>query len=226
MFIDEITQDEGWATKIKYLIDSGKIGANDLLVVTGSSSVDPKAGGERLPGRFVEGHEYLLYPYSFRDSSQSPAPQSGIINFDMKAAKKLHLNENLRKKFIQYIKNGGLPSVWNIERELARERYARWIEGMMSKHHRSIIYSKELLAKLVNKTVFDFLGLARETSIRSHHTVEDYVSFFEAGMLGKLIYNYSFAINGPDTKKEKKFVFLDPFFCRDILFAERRVSCG
>jgi len=223
MFIDEVTQDDRWSTKIKYLVDTGKIAEKDLLIATGSSSIDLKAGAERLPGRYIEGNEYLFYPYSFRDVSDVDIPRCGISDFDYKTAETVYLNEKLRVGFVQYIKNGGLPGVWNIERELAKERYARWIEGVLSKHKRSTIYARELLAKLGEKTVFDFLGLAKETSIGSHHTVEEYLSFFEAGMIGKLVYNYSLAINGPDPKKEKKFVFLDPFLS-EIFYSKREES--
>lgn len=211
IFLDEVTTNEKWATKLKYLIDSGKISNNDVVVITGSSSIDLKSGAERLPGRSIEGREYFFYPYSFRDYTEKNIPYSDLVKFDLASAKKLHLNEELRAAFVQYIKNGGFPPVWNTDRELAKERYARWIEGTVSKSKKSIIYARELLTKLNEKTVFDFLGLARETSIKSHHTVEDYLSFFEAGMFGKLIYNYSLAINAPDPKKEKKFIFLDRF---------------
>jgi predicted AAA+ superfamily ATPase len=220
MFLDEVTGDGLWATKIKYLIDSGKITDKDLVVATGSSSIDLKAGAERLPGRHVEGREYLFYPYSFRDYTGSDAPACGILDFDINVAKKLHLDEGIRADFFQYIRNGGLPSVWNTEHELAKERYARWIEGMVSKARKSVLYARELLTKLPEKSTFDFSGLAKETSIKSHHTVEDYLSFFEAGMIGKLLYNYSLATNNPDPKKEKKFVFLDPFICQ--IFSEKR----
>jgi hypothetical protein len=220
MFLDEITNDEKWATKIKYLIDSGKIGERDTIVVTGSSSIDLRAGGERLPGRLVEGNEYLFYPYSFRDYAANDLPSCGLLDFDVNSAKKIHLSEKLKRSFITYLGNGGFPPVWNTERELARERYARWIEGMVSRARKSTIYSRELLARLGEKTVFDFLGLSKETSIKSHHTVEEYISFFEAGMIGKLVYNYSLAINGPDPKKEKKFIFLDRFICE--LFSPKR----
>lgn len=220
IFLDEITIDPKWATKIKYLIDIGKITKNDTVVITGSSSLDLKEGAERLPGRFIEGNEYLFYPYSFRDYIKKDLPSASILNFDIEVAKKLYLNEEIRRSFTTYIKNGGLPPVWNIDRELARERYARWMEGMISRAKKSTIYSRELLEKLGKKTVFDFLGLSKETSIKSHHTVEEYLSFFEACMIGKVLYNYNLAINGPDPKKEKKFIFLDRFISE--LFYEAR----
>ena len=220
MFLDEITNDEKWSTKIKYLIDSGKITDKDTIVATGSSSIDLKSGGERLPGRLVEGKEYLFYPYSFRDYAARDKASCGLLDFDIESAKKIHLSETLKHSFITYLGNGGFPPVWNTERELARERYARWIEGMVSKARKSTIYARELLTSLGEKTVFDFMGLSKETSIKSHHTVEDYISFFEAGMIGKLVYNYSLALNGPDPKKEKKFVFLDRFICE--LFSPKR----
>lgn len=220
LLIDEATEDHGWATKIKYFVDSGKIKEGDLVVVTGSSSVDLKAGADRLPGRGIEGNEYLFFPYSFRDFFPSNLPACGLHDFDEKAARELSLDPQSSIMFAKFIANGGLPSVWNTERELARERYARWIEGLVAKNNRSILYARELLAKLAEKTTFDFIGLARETSISSHHTVASFLSFFEAGMLGKLIYNYNLATSSPDPKKEKKFVFIDPFISE--IFSRKR----
>ena len=46
MIIDEATEDAKWATKIKYLVDAGKISDKDLLIITGSSSIDLKQGGK------------------------------------------------------------------------------------------------------------------------------------------------------------------------------------
>jgi predicted AAA+ superfamily ATPase len=143
-----------------------------------------------------------------------------LADFDEPEASEILLDEETRKLFSKYIMNGGLPAVWNTDPELARERYARWIEGLIAKNNKSIIYARELLAKLAEKTTFDFLGLARETSISSHHTVESFISFFEAGMIGKLMYNYNLATGLPDPKKEKKFVFLDPFLAG--IFSSRR----
>ncbi|MEW5997098.1 MAG: ATP-binding protein [Candidatus Micrarchaeota archaeon] len=220
LLIDEATEDKEWATKVKYLLDSGKMRESDLIVITGSSSVDLKAGADRLPGRGVEGNEFLFFPYSFRDFFPSNPEGCGLADFSEKAAKELALDPQNSIMFAKYISNGGLPSVWNTERELARERYARWIEGFISKNGRSILYAREILAKLAEKTTFDFMGLARETSISSHHTIEGYVSFFEAGMLGRLLYNYNLATSSPDPKKEKKFVFIDPFISQ--IFISKR----
>ncbi|MBI5036762.1 ATP-binding protein [Candidatus Micrarchaeota archaeon] len=218
LFVDEATAEPGWAAKVKYLVDSGKMTPDDVLVVTGSSSLDLKKGAERLPGRGIEGNEYLFYPYSF--ARIAGIREEGVPS--LKAIEKKFLDAKLHGLFTRYLRNGGFPPAWNQDPALLKERYARWIEGAISKEGKSVLYARELLEKLTQKTTFDFLSLARETSIVSHHTVASYLDSFNYLMIGKLAYNYNAAIAAPDPKKEKKFLFTDPLL--SSMFGKRLES--
>lgn len=66
IFLDEITYVEDWQTELKFLYDGGKLN-NSVVVVTGSLPIVIKKGVEYMPGRGVEGNEYLIKPITFRD---------------------------------------------------------------------------------------------------------------------------------------------------------------
>lgn len=66
IFLDEITYVTDWQIELKNLHDIGLL-SNAVTVVTGSSSHDIKKGTEYMPGRGIEGNEYLLKPLSFRE---------------------------------------------------------------------------------------------------------------------------------------------------------------
>lgn len=66
IFLDEITYVTDWQIELKYLYDIGLL-SNSIVCVTGSTSSVIKEKVEYLPGRGVEGNEYLLKPLSFRD---------------------------------------------------------------------------------------------------------------------------------------------------------------
>ena len=66
IFLDEITYVIDWQIELKNLHDIGLL-SNAITLVTGSSSHDIKKGTEYMPGRGIEGNEYLLKPLSFRE---------------------------------------------------------------------------------------------------------------------------------------------------------------
>lgn len=66
IFLDEITRLEGWSEELKRLYDLG-FTKRAIIVATGSSPSQIKASSERMPGRGVEGNEYLLKPLCFRE---------------------------------------------------------------------------------------------------------------------------------------------------------------
>lgn len=66
LFLDEITSLEDWNLELKFLADQG-ITKKGAVLATGSSAVKLKQKGELLPGRGLEGNEYYLKPFSFRE---------------------------------------------------------------------------------------------------------------------------------------------------------------
>ena len=73
LFLDEITSLEDWHQELKYLADRG-ISERGVIMATGSSAIKLKEKGERLPGRGLEGNEYLIKPLSFREFSLQSIP--------------------------------------------------------------------------------------------------------------------------------------------------------
>jgi len=66
VFLDEITRLEGWSEELKRLYDIG-FTKRAAIVATGSSPSQIKELSERMPGRGVEGNEYILKPLCFRE---------------------------------------------------------------------------------------------------------------------------------------------------------------
>ncbi|MFQ6072025.1 MAG: ATP-binding protein [Methanosarcinales archaeon] len=67
IFLDEITYLKDWSYEIKSLVDAGLF-EDVVLVLTGSgSAARMKRNAELLPGRGLEGNEYLLKPLTFRE---------------------------------------------------------------------------------------------------------------------------------------------------------------
>ncbi|MFQ5544234.1 MAG: ATP-binding protein [Nitrospiria bacterium] len=66
LFFDEITSLDDWNFELKYLADQG-IAAKAVIVATGSNAVRLKQKAELLPGRGLEGNEFYIKPFSFRE---------------------------------------------------------------------------------------------------------------------------------------------------------------
>lgn len=66
IFLDEVTYLVDWNLELKNLADANII--NKLIIIaTGSNPVKIKEKMEKLPGRRVEGNEYLFKPLNFRE---------------------------------------------------------------------------------------------------------------------------------------------------------------
>ncbi|MFQ6106831.1 MAG: ATP-binding protein [Thermoplasmata archaeon] len=66
IFLDEITYLQDWSREIKALVDVGLL-RRSTVVLTGSGAAHLKREAEQLPGRGMEGNQYLLLPLSFRE---------------------------------------------------------------------------------------------------------------------------------------------------------------
>jgi len=65
IILDEITLPKEWYRAIKSLIDQGLL-RDDVVVLTGSSSLAVKREVELFPGRRGKGRDFVLLPLSFR----------------------------------------------------------------------------------------------------------------------------------------------------------------
>ncbi len=66
IFLDEITYLQDWNREIKAQVDAGLL-RKATLVLTGSGAAQLKRKAEQLPGRGLEGNQYLLLPLTFRE---------------------------------------------------------------------------------------------------------------------------------------------------------------
>ncbi|MEE9224401.1 MAG: ATP-binding protein, partial [Thermoplasmata archaeon] len=66
IFLDEITYLRNWNREIKAQVDAGLL-RRAALILTGSGAAQLRRQAEQLPGRGLEGNQYLLYPLTFRE---------------------------------------------------------------------------------------------------------------------------------------------------------------
>jgi len=83
VFLDEVTYTPNWSTGIKAAFDLNLLN-NVSVIATGSSSLDSRRGGERLPGRRgekPEENDLTMLPLSFRSFLKSVSPEVDIPAF-------------------------------------------------------------------------------------------------------------------------------------------------
>lgn len=137
IFLDEITALKDWNHELKRLSDTG-ITNKARIIVTGSSGAALRDISEQIPGRGLEGNEYILKPITFREYihqtlqyfiSQSASnelaealirlkeilPKTSIspnenINQISKACHRvLPFQQELNHLFNHYLRSGGFP---------------------------------------------------------------------------------------------------------------------
>jgi predicted AAA+ superfamily ATPase len=98
IFIDEITSLNDWNVELKYLVDLGIV-KKAIIVATGSNASALRRKGELLPGRGLEGNEYHMKPFSFREFIQqtiepiSDTLKEGELESSLKSLKNV-INQN------------------------------------------------------------------------------------------------------------------------------------
>ncbi len=220
--LDEITFVEEWWRAIKARIDRGEL-KNDVVILSGSASIELLEQKERFPGRRGEGRDYILYPLSFDKYlelySKNEMKKTKNIEKSEKAMKanKIFL-ESIRKAFKKYLITGGFPlpirdmfTEGRIKEE-TRRTYLDWIRGDLRKAGKSERYAKEVISYILqaHNSAISWLSIAKSTSINSSNTAQDYIEILEKLFIAKVLYLLT-----PDFKikyrKNKKVHFIDPF---------------
>jgi len=226
IFLDEITFVSDWWRAVKSRIDTGSL-KNDVLVVTGSASIDLLKQKERFPGRRGYGADLVLHPLDFATYIRI---RSGL---DIKSGSVLRLERNidanklysrtLRELFEEYLNCGGFPrSIQDYARlkkvtlETSRT-YLDWLRSDWSRVGRSDKYMKEILTYLIRAhgTTISWNSISTQTSINSPNTVRSYIETLE-DIHSALILNFIAADSKVDYKKNKKVHFTDPFIFKII----------
>ncbi|MEM2289151.1 MAG: ATP-binding protein, partial [Candidatus Hadarchaeales archaeon] len=116
LFLDEITMPREWFRTIKFLIDTGKLGG-DTLLLTGSMGMRARRETESFPGRRGKGRDLFLFPLSFRSFLKVADPElfeklPPLAELEAEEIKKkcslcLPLLDRLNSLFEVYTKCGG-----------------------------------------------------------------------------------------------------------------------
>ncbi len=202
IFLDEVTSLEGWWRGVKPLIDAGLL-ENDVVTVTGSSSLRVKRDIELFPGRRGTGSTIEVTPLSFPEY------------VEIRGLKKPGLQrEKVLKLFEDYLTTGGFPASIN---GLPMDDLLGAYIGELVRFGKSLEIAKETLAAAVKSapSATSFRALAGMTSGYSYKVIQDYIEFFtELYILGIAYLKQG---NQVLYKREKKFFFRDPLLAR--LFA-------
>jgi|SRR3989338_742871 len=229
IFLDEITFADEWFRTIKAWIDEGKF-KSDVVLISGSATLEIKKHREYFPGRRGKGRNYILYPLSFREfikimSEEIYAKLESISSLKEEEIKEksaklfAHLVE-LNKSFALYLKIGGFPLAINSYAEnkgislSVKETYTSWIKSDLAKIGRDTAIAREIIKSMINKipSPMSWEGIAKETSIKSPKTINAYIHIFEEIFL-LAISNY-IDLNTLTAKfgKNKKIHLADPIF--------------
>lgn len=223
IILDEITSVQEWWRTIKSLIDEKKFIA-DILILSGSTSIEILKQKERFPGRRGMGLDILMMPLSFQEYARLyiPSLNNNELNIESTVneiiASNLFHTQALNELFSRYLLTGGFPrpildytSNGTIFPDTKRS-ILDWIRGDLQKSGKNEKYFQEIIQFLLKcrNSPISWLSIAKQTSISSSHTVLDYITFLENIYILRILplIRPDFII---DSKKNKKIHILDPF---------------
>lgn len=229
LFLDEITFPREWFRSIKLLIDEGKF-KNDVLVLSGSTTLEIKKEVEYFPGRRGNGEDFVVLPLSFREYLRVIKPELYQKLPKLETLNPEEIKEKVLNSFVlmpelndllsDYFKTGGFPLAINTywsKRSISKgvkQIYLSWIKNDISKIGKSVETGRELMKILLTKlpSAVSWEKISKEASIKSPKTVNSYLHMF-ANMFVLLI---SYFIDPSSSViqfgKRKKFHLLDPLF--------------
>ncbi len=214
IFLDEVTSLPEWWRIIKGYTDLG-VFENDVLTITGSSSLKLKGDAELFPGRRGKGKDISVYPLSFRDFLDVNGIKIGTTGNLEKDMKSMLKDENeILKLFSGYARTGGFPLSIN-EDPTAEEQFMAGFEGEILKSKKSLQLVKAVISSIMRKSPspLSFSTVGKDIGV-SYKTVQDYVETL------KNLFIMDQAFYGDEKRivwrKERKFFFLDPFIARTL----------
>lgn len=199
IFLDEATSLDGWWKGVKPLIDAGLL-ENNVVTVTGSSSLRVKRDIELFPGRRGKGTTLEVMPLSFGEYVEI----MGLKRPELQREKTLKL-------FGEYLKTGGFPGTIN---GMPMDDLLGAYIGEFVRFGKNLEIAKETITTVVQSapSATSFRALAEMTSGYSYKVVQDYIEFFRELYLlgiaylkqgGRVLY-----------RREKKFFFRDPLLAQ------------
>jgi len=218
ILLDEITFPTEWWRTIKSFIDDGLF-KSDVLILTGSASIEVKKEAERFPGRRGYGRDWLMLPLSFREFVSVVKPELAQALQDEPARNLIYLKD-LNRALLDYFACGGFPLAINSYFEKGyvtqdvKETYLAWIRGDLAKLGKDESIMREVLKSVLTKmpSALSWEGISKEISIKSPKTVYSYINTARA--LFVLLLSYFIDPNTMTAKfgKNKKIHLLDPLY--------------
>ncbi len=204
LVLDEVTSVDEWWKVLKFFIDEGEF-RNDVIIVSGSSTLGLTKVPERFPGRRGNGKEVKVLPLSFPEFVE-------VLGF--KKEDLLYDNTKALALFEEYKTKGGFPKSINGNKD-AQEALIDGILSEVYKYGRSPKLVQDILYSLMEKipSALSYNSIANELGI-SHNTVREYLEFLS----DLLIIGIAYLKEGEKviTRREKKVFFRDPFILHTI----------
>lgn len=226
IFLDEITFPKEWFRTIKSLIDDGIL-KNDVLVLTGSASLEIRKETEYFPGRRGKGKNFLILPLSFREFIKVTNPKlfeklpkklTRLGEIAEKAVKaSIHLTE-LNEMLKVYFETGGFPLAVNSYAELGYvdestlQTYLTWIKNDIVKAKRSPETAREIIKVILTKvpSPMSWEGVAKEITVKSPKTVNSYLKMLKSMFVLNISYHVDPNKVLIEFAKNKKIHLIDP----------------
>ncbi|MGC9059291.1 MAG: ATP-binding protein [Candidatus Aenigmatarchaeota archaeon] len=203
IFLDEVTNLREWWRIVKGFIDAG-IFENDIITVTGSSTLNLLRQKESFPGRRGKGKDIEILPLSFPEFLK-------IKGYDL--SKKELFREEFKKEFKEYLEVGGYPK--SINRIEFTKDLISSLETQLMKNNKSITIFKQIISTLLEMvpSAISFNAIANKIGI-SNRTVENYIEDLENLYILKVAYmKENKKVN---FRKEKKIFIRDPFLLNSL----------
>jgi predicted AAA+ superfamily ATPase len=231
IILDEITFVEEWYRAVKSRIDRGKF-RNDVLIVTGSSSIEVLKQREYFPGRRGYGKDIFFHPLSFSEYLEKffklELRKGGVENIEDCIDANRIFSETIMKAFNSYLVTGGFPIpiidffTYGRVRNESRKTYIDWLRSDWRKTGKNEKYMKEVLSYILRAsgTPISWLSISKNTSLASPHTAQSYIETLENLMVLKV-----FNLIQPNFKvmyrRNKKIHILDPFLHNTLSYFTR-----
>jgi predicted AAA+ superfamily ATPase len=197
IFLDEVTNLKEWWRILKSFIDAGMF-QEDVITVTGSSTLRLLKQAESFLGRRGKGKDIEVLPLSFQEFLK-------VQNIDL--TKRKTLEEEIQNQFKAYLSSGGFPK--SINRIDFFKDLISSIETEIQKNGKSPLTTKQIISAILEMvpSAFSFNTIANRIGI-SNKTVESYIEDLENLYVLKVVYFKDKFVN---FKKEKKIFIRDPF---------------
>jgi hypothetical protein len=223
IIIDEITLAQDWWRAIKARIDDGKL-IRDMVILSGSASIELLKEKERFPGRRGQGLDFTLYPLSFQEYAAIWIDGLLVQDFDTTIsvedifAPNRLFSGRLAKLFETYMITGGFPSpiqdqfsYGKITHETKRT-FIDWVRGDVQKAGKDEGYMKEVISYLLKTrcSPVSWLSITKNTGFTSPHTAQAYVEVLQQLYVVEIL-NQITPDGRIDYRKNKKIHFSDPF---------------